>query len=67
MSVTRALVAPLFGVMAVVQAVRFAQAWTVTINGFAVPLWASAVAAIGFAALAVLVWRDGAPKRRYRG
>ena len=63
MSVARILAAPLFGVMAVVQAVRFAQAWPVSINGFSVPVWASAVAAIGFAVLAVLVWRDGAPGR----
>jgi len=63
MSVTRIVAAPLFGVMAVVQAVRFAQAWPVTINGFSVPVWASAIAAVGFAALAVLVWREGAPKR----
>ena len=67
MAVARVIVTPLFGAMAIMQAVRFFPAGPVTITGFAVPLWASAVAAIGFAALAVLVWRDGAPKRRYRG
>ena len=63
MAVMRVVVAPLFGAMAIVQAVRFVQAWPVSINGFSVPVWASAVAAVGFAVLAVLVWRDGGPAR----
>jgi hypothetical protein len=64
MSVSRHLAAPLFGVIAVVQAVRFVEAWPVSINGYSVPVWASAVAAVAFAALAVLVWREGAPQRQ---
>jgi mannose/fructose/N-acetylgalactosamine-specific phosphotransferase system component IIC len=64
MSVSRYLAAPLFGVIAIVQAVRFLQAWPVTINGFDVPMWGSAIAAVGFAILAVLVWRDNGPPRK---
>ena len=59
----RIVVTPLFAVMAALQAVRFVQAWPVTINGFSVPVWGSAVAAVAFGVLAVLVWRDGAPRR----
>jgi len=58
MAVARFIAAPLFGVMAIVQVVRFVEAWPVSINGFSVPVWASAVAAVGFATLAVLIWRD---------
>jgi hypothetical protein len=56
---TSRTVATLFAVFSVVQTIRFVQAWPVTINGFAVPVWASAVAAIAFAGIAVMLWRDG--------
>lgn len=62
MAVARKLAAPLFAAIAVVQAVRFVEAWPVSVNGFSVPLWASAIAAIGFAALAILVWREDRTK-----
>ena len=63
MSISRHLAAPLFGIIALVQAVRFVQAWPVSINGFDVPVWASAIAALACAALAVLLWREGGPPR----
>jgi hypothetical protein len=63
MSVSRHIAAPLLGFIAIVQAVRFVQAWPVTINGFGVPVWASAVAALALGALAVMVWREGGPPR----
>jgi hypothetical protein len=53
-----------FALLAIVQALRFVRAWPVSINGVAVPLWASAVAALVFGTLAVLVWRDGGRRRR---
>ena len=63
MAVSKQLGAPLFGIIAVVQAVRFVQAWPVSVNHFDVPVWASAVAAVGFGTLAVLIWReDGKPR-----
>lgn len=55
---TRLFAVALFSVMAVFQTVRFVRAWPVTIGTFSVPVWASAVAAIAFAALAMLFWRD---------
>jgi hypothetical protein len=42
-----------FGVVTAVQVIRLFGAWPVTIAGVAVPLWASAVAALIAAALAI--------------
>jgi len=64
MSVSRYVAAPLLGFIAVVQALRFAQAWPINVNGFEVPVWGSAVAALVFGAVAVLVWREGGSPRR---
>ena len=55
---------PVFGLLAIVQAVRFFEQWPVTIKDFPVPVWASAVAAIVFAALSVGVWREANRTRR---
>jgi hypothetical protein len=63
MAISRFIATPLFGVLAVVQTVRFVQAWPVTVNGFSVPLWTSALAALGFGAIAVMFWRDGSASR----
>ena len=48
----------LFGVIALLQLLRVVQGWEVIVNGFAVPLWASAVVALVTAVLAVMVWRE---------
>jgi hypothetical protein len=64
MSISRVVAAPLFAIMATVQVIRFAQAWPVTVNGYSVPVWASAVAALVFAALSVLLWREGGARSR---
>jgi hypothetical protein len=64
MSVSRYVAAPLLGFIALVQAVRFAQSWPVSVNGFDVPVWASAIAALVFGALAAMVWREnGSPRK----
>lgn len=63
MAVSKYVGAPLFAIIAVVQAVRFVQAWPVSINGFDVPVWGSAVAALACGTLAVLIWREGGPPR----
>jgi hypothetical protein len=55
----RILAAFILGLIAVAQALRFALAWPVTINGFSVPVWASAIAAVVAGAVAVMLWRDG--------
>lgn len=52
------LAAVLLGLIAVVQGLRFALAWPVTVNGLSVPLWASAVAAVVAGAIAVMLWRE---------
>ena len=54
----RLLIAVILTAIAIAQATRFAMGWPVTIGTVSVPLWASAIAAIVFAALAVLAWRD---------
>jgi hypothetical protein len=64
MSVSRYVAVPLLGFIAVVQALRFAKAWPINVNGFEVPVWASAVAALVFGTVAVLVWREGGSPRR---
>ena len=48
----------LLGMIALVQLLRVIQGWSVVINGFAVPIWPSAVAALVAAVLAVMVWRE---------
>jgi hypothetical protein len=55
---------PVFGLLAIVQAVRFFEQWPVTIQDFPVPVWASAAAAIVFAALSIGVWREASRTRR---
>jgi len=54
---THAAVA-IFSIVALVQLVRLLMGWEVTIQGFAVPLWASGVAVMVAAGLAVTVWRE---------
>lgn len=48
----------LFALIALVQLARFVEAWPVSINGVAVPVWASAIACLVAAALSVMVWRE---------
>jgi hypothetical protein len=47
-----------FACVAVLQLVRVTQAWPVLINGFAVPVWASAFAFVAAAVLSVMLWRE---------
>lgn len=64
MALSRTLGAALLSAIAIAQVIRFFLAWPVTINGFSVPLWASAIAAVACGSLAVMIWRDGGPNRR---
>jgi hypothetical protein len=52
------IAALVLGLVAVVQLLRVILGWSVVINGFAIPLWASAVACLVAAALAAMVWRE---------
>ena len=47
-----------FSIVALVQFLRLLMGWEVTIQGFAVPIWASGVAVVVAGGLAVTVWRE---------
>lgn len=47
-----------FSLVALLQLLRFVLGWDITINSMPIPLWASAVAFVVAAALAVAVWRE---------
>lgn len=49
----------LLGIVALVQGLRFALAWPVLVNGFAIPVWASAVACALLGWIAIMLWREG--------
>ena len=47
-----------FSLVSLLQLLRLLLGWEITINGMAIPLWASGVAFVVAAALAVMVWRE---------
>lgn len=49
----------LFGVIAVLQAVRALNQWPVHVGGFAVPVWASWLAALVAGSLCIWAFRSG--------
>ena len=53
-----ALSVGIFAVIAVVQLLRFLLGWEVSVNGVAIPGWASAVAFVVLGGLAVMLWRE---------
>ena len=55
-----ALACVILGLIAVAQLARFVMGWEIVVNGMAVPTWPSAVVAVGFAAIAILAWRERA-------
>ena len=48
----------LLSLIALLQLLRFVLGWEVTINGVGIPVWASAIAFVVAAGLAVTVWRE---------
>jgi hypothetical protein len=48
----------LFSLIALLQLVRFILSWEVTVNGITIPVWASGIAFVIAAALAVMLWRE---------
>ena len=52
------IAALVFALVAVIQLLRFVLGWEVVVNGMSVPLWASAIAFLVAAGLAVMVWRE---------
>ena len=47
-----------FSLVSLLQLLRLLFSWQITINGLAIPLWASGVAFVVAAALAVMVSRE---------
>ena len=47
-----------FALVAIMQLLRFVLGWTVVVNGFSLPLWASALAFVVAAALSIMVWHE---------
>ena len=47
-----------FTLVALLQLIRALSGWEVTVNGIAIPIWASAIAFVVAAALAVMLWRE---------
>ncbi len=52
------IAAVVFAIVAVLQLLRFSLGWEVVVNGWSIPLWASVIAFLVAAALAVMVWRE---------
>ena len=48
----------LLSLIALLQLLRFALGWEVTVNGISIPVWASGVAFLVAAGLAVMVWHE---------
>ncbi len=48
----------IFSLVALLQLLRVLLGWEVTVNGVAIPLWASAVAVAIATGLAAMVWRE---------
>lgn len=53
------IAAVLLGLIALLQLVRFALAWPVTVNGFSVPVWVSAIAFVVAGGVSIMLWREG--------
>ena len=47
-----------FLLVALLQLLRVLSGWEVTVNGMAIPIWASVVALVVAAALATMLWRE---------
>ena len=47
-----------FLLLALLQLLRFVWDWEVTVNGISIPIWASGIAFVVAAALAVMLWRE---------
>jgi hypothetical protein len=48
----------LLSLIALLQLLRFTLGWEVMVNGISIPVWASLIAFLVAAGLAVMVWRE---------
>lgn len=46
------------GLLALLQLARLMLGWEVVVNGVDIPVWASAIAAVIAAGLALMLWRE---------
>ena len=44
------------------QLTRVLLGWEVTVNGVSIPVWASGIAALVAAGLALMLWRESSPR-----
>lgn len=47
-----------FALVAIIHLLRLVYGWEVTINGAAVPMWASGLGLVVVGGLAVMLWRE---------
>jgi hypothetical protein len=47
-----------FSLVALLQLLRVALGWEITVNGIFIPLWASVIACVVAATLAFMLWRE---------
>jgi hypothetical protein len=47
-----------FSLVALLQLLRAVSGWEVTVNGIAIPTWASVIASVVAATLAIMLWRE---------
>ena len=52
------IVIVLLSLIAILQLLRFILGWEVTVHGVSVPVWASGIAFVVAAGLAVMVWLE---------
>ena len=50
------------GLLALMQLTRVLLGWEVTVNGVSIPVWASGIAALVAAGLALMLWRESSPR-----
>ena len=47
-----------FSLVALLQLLRFFLGWEILVNGIVIPIWASGIAFVVAAGLAVMLWRE---------
>jgi len=58
MKTSSTLVIVFLGLLSLLQLTRVLLGWSVVVNGVSVPIWASAVACVIAAGLALMLWRE---------
>lgn len=53
-----AIAVVIFTLVALMQLLRVVLGWVVTVNGLQVPFWASGIACVVAATLALMLWRE---------